>query len=147
MPFFSRAADAYEWAVSILQVRRGAHGARYERGLDGELSLSFGGRTPSPLAEERLLDAIKILGIIERHDISTEERPSWFSDYYTPAPTTPPTPFSYMQIIWLTERIKDFECDLAREGYIAHCGASCRKRNRKRARIKILLTNRGDKVV
>lgn len=147
MPFFDSAAHAYDWAVTILQVRRGAHGARYERGRDGELSLSFGRGSPDPLTEERLLDAISILGIIERHDIRTEDRPSWFADYYMPAPTTPPAPFSYMQIIWLTERIKDFECDLARGGFLAHCGVTCRKKYRKRARIKILLTNRGNNLV
>ncbi len=116
---FDSASDAYEFAVTILQLRRGGKALNYDPDRVGQTN-SHG--------EYAQLDAICILGAIERNDVHNG-RISWFADYFMPIPTVEPIPFTDHQVSRLTRHVRKFECDIARLGFLAHCGKGrCRKK-------------------
>ena len=125
---FDSPGDAYEWAVTILQLKRGAKERNYIPNVGG------GG---SKRDEERRLDAIQILGVIEQHDISENGRISFFADYFLPIPTEPAPPFTIHEMTRLMRRVNEFSCELALLGFLNHCGKrKCKKKIDRRKRVK-----------
>ena len=125
---FDSADDAYEFCVTILQIKRGAKGRNYVRGLDGELELEQGCGDGAKTYEDMVCDAISILQAIEAHDISTERRYSWFEDLFLPSPTDPPEPFTQWETWRLNPKVNEFKCNLVYLRYLGHCGKKkCRK--------------------
>lgn len=116
---FNSATDAYEFGVTILQIRRGAKAINCDpdrRGSTGQYG------------EYAQLDAITILGCIEAHDL-VNGRASWFADYYFPDPCEPPPRFTVHEMRRLTERTDAFECDLCDLGFL---GQRCKTCHRKK---------------
>ncbi len=125
---FNSESDAYEFAVTVLQIRRGAKGGNYVRGLDGELQLEQGTGCGATTHEDMVCDAIGILQAVIAHDISTERRWSWFADFFMASPTNPPEPFTPWEMGRLTPKIYNFRCNLVYMRYLGHCGRrNCKK--------------------
>lgn len=126
---FNGASDAYEFCITVLQIKRGTKGGNYVRGLDGELQLEQGSGGGARIYEDMVCDAIGILQAIEAHDLSTERRYSWFADFFMPSPTDPPESFTQWEAWRLNPKINEFKCNLVYLRYLGHCERrGCKKR-------------------
>ena len=110
---FNTCADAFEFAYTILKIKRGSRALNHDPDMVGQRSLC---------GDYDRCDAISILVRAEACDPGSKRHPSFFKDWYMPEPTEPKPEWTGYEMRALVKARGEFECGLAKVGFVVHCG-------------------------